>query len=309
MPKEQIKLLARDEGFDAIGFASPALPGGVGEALREFLENGHHGEMEWMERNAEKRSNPQALWAEVKTVISLGMNYAPEGDALAGLSKPHTGNFSVYARGRDYHDVMKPRLKSLARKVAALLGGDAKVFVDTAPVMEKPLAQAAGLVWQGKHSSGVSREFGSWLFLGEIFLTVEIEPDKPQPTLCGTCSKCMDICPTNAFTAPHKLDARKCISYLTIEHKGEIPDELKPLIGNRIYGCDDCLAVCPWNKFAKKAGEMAAYMRNDMEEIPLEKLAAMDEAEFRAFFAGTPVKRIGWERFMRNVRIALDNSL
>jgi epoxyqueuosine reductase len=265
--------------------------------------------MAWMAANAARRGDPRALWSEVRSVVLLGMNYGPDDDPLAILKRRDRGGISVYARGDDYHDIIKPRLKTLGRWLVEQAGGsDVKVFVDTAAVMEKPLAEAAGIGWQGKHTNLVSREFGSWLFLGAIFTTLDLPPDAAEPDHCGNCHACLDICPTAAFPAPYRLDARRCISYLTIEHKGPIPRELRPLIGNRIYGCDDCLAVCPWNKFAKAGREMKLAARENLRAPLLADLAQLDDAAFRALFAKSPVKRVGRTRFVRNVLIAIGNS-
>jgi epoxyqueuosine reductase len=264
--------------------------------------------MDWMETTAERRANPAALWPEALSVVVLGVNYGPAEDPLAALAARDRGAVSVYARGRDYHDVVKGRLKELAGFLAARADADVKVFVDTAPVMEKPLAAAAGLGWQGKHTVLVSREFGNWLFLGTIFTTAALPPDEPEADHCGSCRRCLDACPTDAFPAPYVLDARRCISYLTIEHKGPIAPELRPLMGNRIFGCDDCLAVCPWNKFAQAGREARLAQRDDLAAPPLAELARLDEAAFRARFAGTPIKRTGRDRFVRNVLIAIGNS-
>jgi epoxyqueuosine reductase len=267
--------------------------------------------MDWMETTKDRRSNPRALWGDVQSVIMLGVNYGPTVDPLAALADKNIGVVSVYARNRDYHDVMKGRLKQLAGWLVAAAKPervDVKVFVDTAPVMEKPLAAAAGLGWQGKHTNLVSRQYGSWLFLGSIFTSLVLEPDTPERDHCGQCRACLDICPTKAFPAPYQLDARRCISYLTIEHKGHIPEEFRVAIGNRIYGCDDCLAVCPWNKFARDAREAKLIARNDLSAPPLAELTALDETAFRARFAGGPVKRLGHVRFLRNVLIAIGNS-
>jgi len=264
--------------------------------------------MRWMEETAERRSAPRALWPEVRSILVLGMNYAPDSDPLAILQQRDKAGISVYARNRDYHDVVKGKLKQLAGKLAARAACAVKVFVDTAPVMEKPLAQRAGLGWQGKHSNLVSRDFGSWLFLGLIFTDLDLPPDAPETDHCGSCRKCLDICPTDAFPAPYQLDARRCISYLTIEHKGAIPAQLREKMGNRIYGCDDCLAVCPWNKFAETAAEAKLRARADLIAPDLARLADLDDAGFRALFSGSPVKRIGRDRFLRNVMIAVGNS-
>jgi epoxyqueuosine reductase len=278
------------------------------ERLREFVGAGAHGDMTWMAANAERRADPRALWPEARSVIMLGINYGPDDDPLAVLQERTRGGISVYARGDDYHELIKPRLKAIGRWLIDNAGGDIKVFVDTAPVMEKPLAAAAGLGWQGKHTNLVSRQFGSWLFLGAIFTTLDLPADAPENDHCGNCRACLDICPTAAFPAPYRLDARRCISYLTIEHKGQIPREFRPLMGNRIYGCDDCLAVCPWNKFAISGHEMKLAARDALRAPQLADLARLDDAAFRALFAKSPVKRIGRARFVRNVLIAIGNS-
>ena len=264
--------------------------------------------MDWMAETAARRGDPRALWPEVRSVVMLAVNYGPDGDPLATVARPEAGNISVYARHRDYHDVIKGRLKTLAGWIVARAGGDVKVFVDTAPVMEKPLAMAAGLGWQGKHTNLVSRDFGSWLYLGSIFTTLELEPDAPAVDHCGSCRACLDACPTNAFPAPYRLDARRCVSYLTIEHKGHIAPEFRVAMGNRVYGCDDCLAACPWNKYAQAAREMKLRARADLVAPRLADLARLDDAGFRALFAGGPVKRLGHARFLRNVLIAVGNS-
>ncbi|MGI9434726.1 MAG: tRNA epoxyqueuosine(34) reductase QueG [Geminicoccaceae bacterium] len=295
-------------GFDAVGFARPDLPARVEAGYRAFVDFGRFGDMAWLETTFDRRVGPKALWPDVKSVIVLGMNYGPAEDPLAPLSQPNAGNISVYARHRDYHDLIKGRLKQLGQWLVSKSGGEIKVFVDTAPVLEKPIAEQAGLGWQGKHSNLVSREHGSWLFLGEIFSTLEIEPDRPGLDHCGSCKACLDICPTDAFPAPYQLDARRCISYLTIEHKGHIPPEFRAKMGNRIYGCDDCLAVCPWNKFARSASEAKLDARDDLKAPPLAELARLDDAAFRKRFSGSPIKRIGRDRFIRNVLIAIGNS-
>ena len=264
--------------------------------------------MTWMAANAQRRGDPRLLWPDVRAIIMLGLNYGPDEDPLAVLKARNRGGISVYARGDDYHDIIKPRLKALGRWLIEAAGGDVKVFVDTAAVMEKPLAQAAGIGWQGKHTNLVSRELGSWLFLGAIFTTLDLPIDDAEADHCGSCQACLDICPTAAFPAPYRLDARRCISYLTIEHKGPIPRELRPLIGNRIYGCDDCLAVCPWNKFAKAGREMKLASRETLRAPLLADLAQLDDAAFRSLFAKSPVKRTGRARFVRNVLIAIGNS-
>ena len=264
--------------------------------------------MDWMAARPERRGDPRVLWPDVRAIVMLGVNYGPDRDPTAILAKPERAAISVYAQGDDYHDVIRKRLKALARWLVAQAGGEAKVFVDTAAVMEKPLAAAAGLGWQGKHTNLVSREFGSWLFLGALFTTLELPPDPPESDHCGTCSACMDICPTAAFPAPYRLDARRCISYLTIEHKGPIPRNLRPLIGNRIYGCDDCLAVCPWNKFARQGRDAKLAARAELAAPALADLARLDDAGFRKLFAGTAIKRTGRNRFVRNVLIAIGIS-
>jgi epoxyqueuosine reductase len=278
------------------------------ERLRQFLAEGAHGDMDWMDATAARRGNPRTLWPQVGSVIMLGVNYGQDSDPLAILRRRDRGAISVYARGDDYHDIIKPRLKALARWLTAQAGGDAKVFVDTAAVMEKPLAAAAGIGWQGKHTNLVSRQFGSWLFLGAIFTTLELPPDAPEIDHCGSCHACLDICPTAAFPAPYRLDARRCISYLTIEHKGPIPRELRAPIGNRIFGCDDCLAVCPWNKFAQAGRENKLAARPESTAPRLADLARLDDAAFRQLFSKSPLKRTGRTRFVRNVLIAMGNS-
>jgi epoxyqueuosine reductase len=264
--------------------------------------------MGWLEARAAQRGDPKALWPEAKSVVVLAMNYGPADDPLATLARRDRGAVSVYARGRDYHDLVKSRLKALARAIERIAPGELKLFVDTAPVMEKPLAQRAGLGWQGKHTNLVSRAHGSWLFLGEIYLSLDLPPDAAETDHCGQCQACLDVCPTRAFVKPYVLDARRCISYLTIEHRGHIPAELRPLMGNRIYGCDDCLAVCPWNKFAHAAHEPALQPRDALIAPRLAELAALDDAAFRTLFSGSPVKRTGRDRFVRNVLIAIGNS-
>jgi epoxyqueuosine reductase len=308
--KAALREAAQAEGFDVIGIAQPGSIPRAMERLREFLAAGAQGDMTWMADKADRRGDPRALWPDVRSIVMLGVNYGPDGDPLAILKERTRGAISVYARGDDYHDLIKRRLKSIGRwLIGAGGGGDGiKVFVDTAPVMEKPLAAAAGLGWQGKHTNLVSREFGSWLFLGAIFTTLDLPPDTPMHDHCGTCHACLDVCPTAAFPAPYQLDARRCISYLTIEHKGAIPRELRPLMGNRIYGCDDCLAVCPWNKFARAGREMKLTARAALRAPELAQLARLDDAGFRALFTKSPVKRVGRARFVRNVLIAIGNS-
>jgi epoxyqueuosine reductase len=295
-------------GFDCVGVTDPDAIADAAKHFREFLDTGAHGQMDWLAANPERRADPRMLWAGVRSVIVLGVNYGPDEDPLAILGSRTRGAISVYAQGDDYHDLIKKRLKALARWLVATSGGEVKVFVDTAAVMEKPLAQAAGLGWQGKHTNLVSREFGSWLFLGAIFTTLDLPRDTADTDHCGSCQACLDICPTAAFPAPYKLDARRCISYLTIENKGPIPHEFRKAIGNRIYGCDDCLAVCPWNKFAQAGREAKLAARDELRAPSLADLAALDDVAFRARFTKSPVKRIGRDRFIRNVLIAIGNS-
>jgi len=296
-------------GFDAVRVTTLDAAGPEMRArLEAWLAQDYHGSMNWMADTAERRADPRALWPDVQSIVMLGLNYGPEEDPLAALARRDRGAISVYARARDYHDVIKGKLKELAGFLAARGGSDVKVYVDTAPVMEKPLAQGAGIGWQGKHTVLVSRDFGNWLFLGAIFTTAMLPPDAPERDHCGSCRRCLDICPTNAFPAPYQLDSRRCISYLTIEHKGPIAPELRPGIGNRIFGCDDCLAVCPWNKFAQTGREARLRQREDLEAPPLAELARLDDAAFRARFAGTPIKRTGRDRFVRNVLIAIGNA-
>ena len=286
-------------------------PDAIGEArvhFARFIAEGGHGDMDWLANTPERRVDPCTLWPEVRSIVMLGLNYGPEHDPLAILAERARGAISVYAQGDDYHDLIKQRLKTVARWLVASAGGDVKVFVDTAAVMEKPLAAAAGLGWQGKHTNLVSRDYGSWLFLGAIFTTLDLPPDEAETDHCGTCQACLDICPTNAFPAPYRLDARRCISYLTIEHKGPIARDLRPLVGNRIYGCDDCLAVCPWNKFAQAGHETKLAAREVLRAPTLAELARLDDAAFRKLFAKSPVKRTGRDRFVRNVLIAIGNS-
>ncbi|MBD2745324.1 tRNA epoxyqueuosine(34) reductase QueG [Microvirga sp. BT688] len=299
---------AKALGFDTVRIARPDSIPLAPERLQAWLEAGHHGSMDWMADTAERRADPRTLWPEVRSVILLGLNYGPADDPLAELAQKDRGYISVYARNRDYHDVIKGKLKEAAGFLASKASSDVKVFVDTAPVMEKPLAEAAGLGFQGKHTVVVSREFGNWLFLGAIFTTAELPADAPERNHCGSCRRCLDVCPTNAFPAPYQLDARRCISYLTIEHKGHIPEELRSGIGNRIFGCDDCLAVCPWNKFAQAGREARLVQREDLAALPLADLARLDDPAFRTRFAGTPIKRTGRDRFIRNVLIAIGNA-
>ncbi len=301
---------AAELGFDVVGLARLADFGPTpGDRLDRFLTEGRHGDMDWMMAQAERRRHPQALWPEARSAVALGFNYGPETDPLAVLERRTQGAISVYARGRDYHDVVKGKLKQVAGVLSrAAAGADVKVFVDTAPLMEKPLAALAGLGWQGRHTNLVSRQAGSWLFLGLILTTAELVSDRAEDDHCGSCQLCLDICPTQAFPAPYQLDARRCISYLTIEHKGPIPRELRPLMGNRIYGCDDCLAVCPWNKFASTAREARLAATDATQAPPLAELMDLDDPAFRHRFAGSPIKRTGRDRFVRNVVIAAGNS-
>ena len=307
-PESQIREAALRLGFDACRFTPIAEAWPASARLAEFIDAGRHGEMGWLAETVQRRAHPRAMWAEARSAIVLGMNYGPDHDPLAVLAQPTRASISVYAQGDDYHQLIKAKLKTLARWLQARFGGELKVFVDTAPLLEKPLAAEAGLGWQGKHTNLVSREFGSWLFLGSILTTLELAADPAETTTCGTCHACLDICPTQAFPTPYQLDARRCISYLTIELKGPIPHEFREALGNRIYGCDDCLAVCPWNKFAAVAAEQKLQAREALRAPSLAHLARLDDAAFRALFAKSPVKRTGRERFMRNVLYALGNS-
>jgi epoxyqueuosine reductase len=299
---------AQDLGFVACRLCRPDAIPQVKGRLRTFLERGYHGQMGWLAERAAWRSDPGALWPEARTIIMLAESYTPEHDPLEVLEHPTLGAVSVYAQGRDYHDVVKKRLKALARWLISEAGGEVKVFVDTAPVSEKALGEAAGLGWQGKHTNHVSRDWGNWAFLGAIFTTLDLEPDEAEADHCGSCRACLDICPTDAFPAPYQLDARRCISYLTIEHRGPVAPELRPKLGNRIYGCDDCLAVCPWNKFAVAARDQRLRARDDLLAPALGELVALDDTRFRARFSGSPIKRIGRDRFVRNVLYAIGNS-
>lgn len=303
-----IREKAAEIGFDAVGIAPATIPERDAKRLDSFVAGGEYGDMGWMAETLARRRDPNTLWPEANSVIMLALSYAPETNPMDKLAWPDIANISCYAQNRDYHDVVKKRLKRLARWLIGEAGGDVKVFVDTAPVMEKPLGAAAGLGWQGKHSNLVSRELGSWFFLGSVFTTLELPLDEPETDHCGSCRACLDICPTDAFPTPHTLDARRCISYLTIEHKGHIPLEFRAPMGNRIYGCDDCLAVCPWNKFAETATEAAFLPREELTAPTLLSLVRLDDAAFRSFFSGSPIKRIGRDRFVRNVLIALGNS-
>ncbi len=299
---------AEREGFELVGVARADAAPQAARRLAEFVAMGRHGTMDWLEETVDRRARPTTLWPEARSVVMFAMNYGPDENPLELLARPDRAAVSVYARHRDYHDVIKGRLKTIAQRFAARSGENVKVFVDTAPVMEKPLAEAAGIGWQGKHTNLVSRRFGSWLFLGSIFTTADLRADLPEVDHCGSCRACLDICPTDAFPAPYQLDARRCISYLTIEHKGPIPHEFRRAMGNRIYGCDDCLAVCPWNKFAAEAAEAKLRAREDLRAPAIADLLRLDDAAFRAFFSGSPVKRIGRDRFIRNVLIAAGNS-
>jgi epoxyqueuosine reductase len=306
--KDRLAAQAQDEGFALMRVTTPDAVPEVPSRLGEFLAAGRHGQMDWLAERAAWRGDPAALWPEARSIVMLAEPYTPEGDPMATLEQRDRATISVYARNRDYHDVLKKRLKRLARWLIAEAGGEVKVFVDTAPVPEKALGQAAGLGWQGKHTNLVSRDLGNWFFLGAIFTTLELPPDARESDHCGSCRACLDICPTDAFPAPYKLDARRCISYLTIEHRGPVDEALRPHLGNRIYGCDDCLAVCPWNKFAVEAREIAYAARPDLVAPPLGELAVLDDAGFRARFSGSPIKRIGRDRFVRNVLYAIGNS-
>ena len=306
-PKSVIRDLALSLGFDAVGFAGPD-SGETGRQLGDYLADGYHGDMGWMETTRERRQTPQGLWPDVKSIVSVAMNYGPEEDPLLLHAHPDRATISAYARGRDYHDVLKKRLRKLARAIAEDWSCEVKLFVDTAPVMEKPAAQRAGLGWQGKHTNLVSRAFGSWVFLGEVFTTLDLTPDNAETDHCGGCRNCLDICPTAAFPEPYKLDARRCISYLTIEHAGHIPHEFREPMGNRIYGCDDCLAVCPWNKFAQPTPHQDLRPHIHLKRPRLKDFAMLNDASFRQVFSGSPVKRLGRDRFVRNVLIAVGNS-
>jgi epoxyqueuosine reductase len=306
--RAEIRAAALREGFDVVRFAAAQSAPQMGSDLRQFLDEGRHGGMAWLADNADRRADPKVLWPQARTAIVVGVNYGPKHDPREQLGVRDRGAISCYAQGDDYHDVMKAKLKRLARLIAEQHGAAVKVFVDTAPVMEKPLAQAAGVGWQGKHTNLVSRLHGSWLFLGSVFTTLEIAPDEPEPEHCGACARCLEVCPTDAFTSPFEIDARRCISYLTIEHKGHIAREFRAPMGNRIYGCDDCLAVCPWNKFASTAREAQFHARAEFAQPRLADLARLTDADFRALFRGSPIKRIGRDRFVRNVLIAIGNS-
>jgi epoxyqueuosine reductase len=306
--KASIRDRALQLGFDACRFASAADAWPAGARLAAFVAEGRHGEMDWMATTLERRQHPTAMWPDARSAVVLGVNYGPDEDPLAGLAAKDRGLISVYSRGDDYHRLFKGRLKTLAGWIKHRFGGEVKVFLDTAPLMEKPLAERAGLGWQGKHTNLVSQDFGSWLFLGSVLTTLELEPDAPATDHCGSCQACLDICPTKAFVGPYQLDARACISYLTIEHAGPVPEKYRAALGNRIYGCDDCLAVCPWNKFAQAAAEAKLHAREALRAPALADLAALDDAAFRALFARSPIKRIGRDRFVRNVLYAIGNS-
>ncbi len=303
-----VRRFAAEVGFEVVGIAKPDSVATAAKEFDRFIELGLHGDMDWLAAKADRRRHPNALWPAARSVIMLGLNYGPSTDPMAALSRHDRGVVSAYAQGRDYHGVVKRQLKRLGRWLVENFACEVKVFVDTAPVMEKPLAQAAGLGWQGKHTNLVSRELGSWLFLGSVFTTLDLAADRPEADHCGSCRRCLEVCPTDAFPAPYQLDARRCISYLTIEHKGHIAREFRAAIGNRIYGCDDCLAVCPWNKYAQTARETALQPRAELQAPLLADLARLDDAGFRRRFAGTAIKRTGRDRFLRNVLIALGNS-
>jgi epoxyqueuosine reductase len=305
---QAIRTRARSLGFDACGFASAADPWPAGARLEQFVAEGLHGTMDWMEETLPRRAHPTGMWPQARTAVMLGMNYGPDRDPMVGLTWKDRGLISAYARGDDYHGLIKGRLKNLGGWLKAKFGGEVKVFVDTAPLMEKPLAERAGLGWQGKHTNLVSRELGSWLFLGSVLSSLDLPLDEAEGDHCGSCRACLDICPTNAFPAPYRLDARRCISYLTIEHEGPVDAALRPALGNRIYGCDDCLAVCPWNKFAETAREMGLQARPELEAPALADLARLDEAGFRTLFRKSAVTRIGRDRMVRNVLYAIGNS-
>jgi len=307
-PEALIRAEALRRGLDVCRLTTLDAAWPAGGRLAEFVAQGRHGEMDWLAQTADRRAHPRAMWANARSAVMLGVNYGPDHDPLAILGEPTKGAISVYAQGDDYHQLIKGRLKGLAQWMQSRFGGKVKVFVDTAPLLEKPLAEQAGLGWQGKHTNLVSQDFGSWLFLGAILTTLELKPDAPETDHCGTCRACLDICPTKAFPAPYQLDARRCISYLTIELEGAIPREFRTALGNRIYGCDDCLAVCPWNKFAATAREQKLHAREALRAPALGELSRLDDPAFRALFAKSPVKRIGRDRFVRNVLYAIGNS-
>jgi epoxyqueuosine reductase len=307
-PESRLKAHGRDLGFDDVRLARIAETWASSDRLEAFVAAGRHGDMTWMETTLARRRHPQAMWPEARTAVVVGLNYGPGRDPLGVLAQREVGAVSVYAQNADYHDVLKRRLRVLASDFARRERAEVKIFVDTAPLMEKPLAEAAGLGWQGKHTNLVSRAHGAWLFLGVMLTSAELAADAPEADHCGVCRACLDVCPTRAFPAPNQLDARRCISYLTIEHAGPIPREFRVAMGNRIYGCDDCLAVCPWNKFAQTARESAFHPRPELVAPLLEELAQLDESVFRSVFAGSPVRRIGRDRLVRNVMIAIGNS-
>ena len=307
--KQSIRARALELGFDAVGFAPARASAFTRANFSLYLAEGRHGDMDWMATTAHRRADPRAMWPGARSAVVVGLNYGPTDDPMTVLSQPGRGAISAYAQtARDYHDVAKKKLRQLARWMAETFTCEVKLFVDTAPLMEKPLAQQAGVGWQGKHSNLVSRDFGSWLFLGEVLTSLALPPDVPEADHCGTCRKCQDVCPTDAFPAPYQLDARRCIAYLTIEHQGHIPHEFRHAIGNRVFGCDDCLAVCPWNKFAEAAHDLHMQPRPELNAPALANLAALDDAAFRKLFAGSPVKRLGRDRLIRNVLIAIGNS-
>ena len=306
--KSTIQKKSKEFGFDIIKITDPKIHKNNQRYIKDFLGNNFHGDMDWLKKNLERRVSPKKLWPDVKSIIVLGVNYGPNHNPMQNLENREIGNISVYARGNDYHDVIKKNLKKFGRWIVNQTNSEIKVFIDTAPIMEKPIAQKAGLGWQGKHTNLVSRDYGSWLFLASIFTNLELESDKEEINHCGNCNNCIEICPTDAFTEPYKLDARKCISYLTIEHKGIIPLHLRSKIGNRIYGCDDCLAVCPWNKFAKESNEIKFKQKNKTELYDLKKLSLLSDDNFRKMFSKSPIKRIGRNRFLRNVLIAIGNA-
>ncbi|MEL7012598.1 MAG: tRNA epoxyqueuosine(34) reductase QueG [Pseudomonadota bacterium] len=306
--KKDLVHKAREESFESCRICRPWDVPHVAQRLQAFLDKGHHGQMTWMANRATWRGDPHKLWPQAKSVIMLSESYTPDSDPRATLAQTDRATISVYARNHDYHDLIKKRLKRLARWLIAEAGGEVKVFVDTAPVPEKPLGQAAGTGWQGKHTNLVSRELGNWFFLGSVFTTLDLEPDPAEIDHCGSCRQCLDACPTDAFPAPYQLDARRCISYLTIEHRGPVDEELRALMGNRIYGCDDCLAACPWNKYAVAAQNQKLHAREDLKSPALAELAKLDDAGFRKMFAKSPIKRIGRDRFIRNVLYAIGNS-
>ena len=306
--KNIIQKKSKEFGFDIMRVTDPKINKEDNIYMKEFLDKNYHGDMDWLKKNIERRMSPKKIWEDTKSIIILGVNYGPDHNPMKNLESKEIGNISVYARGNDYHDIIKKNLKQFGRWIVSETNSEIKVFIDTAPIMEKPLAQRAGLGWQGKHTNLVSKKYGSWLFLASIFTNLNLEIDKEEEDHCGSCNNCLEICPTNAFVKPYKLDARKCISYLTIEHKGIIPNELRSKIGNRIYGCDDCLAVCPWNKFAKESSEIKFKQKNPTSFYELKNLSLLDESKFRKIFSKSPIKRIGRNRFLRNVLLAIGNS-